>query len=300
MKFRQIEVFKEVMSTGTITAAAERLHVSAPAVSQMLNDFEESIDVRLFDRVKGRLSPTTEAHLLLDEINRLYGGLVELKEFVGELQEYRSRQLEIGIFPALSRQWLSKLVHEFMQEHQNITITIKEVLSPQVLEGTLKRQIDFGLSLIPIEDPSVNCELIFSWPMVCITPKGHPLSKLKSVTAKDIGDYPFIGLSDIAHSKSAIKGLFTRAGIEPQVTIQTGLMSTACHLVAQGSGVAIVDQVTAKDHSHLDICTLPLEKGFEYNVYLSKPLYGRSSDLANKFLSFLQENNINRYLQNMD
>ncbi len=285
MKFRQIEIFKEVMSTGTVTAASERLNVSAPAISQMLRDFEESIAVKLFERVKGRLVPTTEAHLFLEEVNRVWGGFEQLKNFSEDLREFRSRQLELGVFPGLSKSWLAGILKEFMEIHEGITVTIRDVNSSQVIENARSRQIDFGLSLMPIDDPAVYCEEINATRSFCIVPRKHPLAKLDVVSPGDIADYPFISLSDLDFTKTRIQKLFEDAGVEPRVVMQVCMSATACHLVSNNLGVAIVDEKSANDHSHLDICAIPLEPGITFSVYMVKPVSGRASDLADKFMA---------------
>lgn len=287
MKFRQIEVFKEIMSTGTITAAAKRLHVSAPAISQMLNDFEESIEVKLFNRVKGRLVATTEAHLFLKEVEHVYSGLEHLKKVAKNLREYRNRELEIGVFPAISKAWLSSTLNEFIAINSDITVTIKEVNSIQVLEDTLSQQIDFGLSMVPINDPAVCCELINTLPAVCIVHKNHPLANLEAISIQDIALFPFISLSHLDKSKGKINELFEKEEIEPNIVMQVSLINTACHMVSENLGISIVDIKSATDHQHLNIKTIPLTTGFNFSVYMVKPIYGRSSDLADKFMSHI-------------
>ena len=285
MKFRHIEIFKEVMSTGTVTAASERLNVSAPAISQTLRDFEESMSVKLFDRVKGRLVPTIEAQLFLEEINRVWGGLEHLKNFSEDLREYRSRQLELGVFPGLSKSWLASTLREFLESHTGITVTIRDVNSSQVLEGARTRQIDFGLSLMSLDDPLVHCDVINTTRSFCIVPKQHPLAKFDVVSPTDIADFPFISLSNLDCSKTRVQKLFEDAGVKPRVVIQVCMSATACHLVSNNLGIAIVDEKSANDHSHLNIRAIPLEPGIDFTVFLVRPVSGRASDLADKFMA---------------
>jgi DNA-binding transcriptional LysR family regulator len=72
MNFRQIEVFHAVHTSGSITAAARVLHVSQPSVSKILQHTEDQLGFPLFRRLKGRLMPTDEAHLLFREMDEVY------------------------------------------------------------------------------------------------------------------------------------------------------------------------------------------------------------------------------------
>src|SRR3546814_17260281 len=70
LNLRQIEVFRAVMSTGSISGASKVLHVSQPAVSRLLSYTETRVGFPLFERIKGRLYATPEAKRLFREVDR--------------------------------------------------------------------------------------------------------------------------------------------------------------------------------------------------------------------------------------
>ena len=84
---RQLEAFRAIMAHGTVTAAAERLGVSQPAVSKILAGLEHEIGYPLFTRIKRRLAPTSEARLLEQEVARLYHSLERVTEVAREIRE---------------------------------------------------------------------------------------------------------------------------------------------------------------------------------------------------------------------
>ena len=63
MRLRHIELFQAILQTGSLTAAAELLHISQPAASKILKHAEQQLGFALFDRVRGKLQPTAEARL---------------------------------------------------------------------------------------------------------------------------------------------------------------------------------------------------------------------------------------------
>lgn len=75
MNLDLFKAFRAVMEAGTITAAGDLLGRSQPAVSRMLDRLEYELGLRLFERRKGRIIPTAEAHLLLDEVDQAFGSL---------------------------------------------------------------------------------------------------------------------------------------------------------------------------------------------------------------------------------
>ncbi|EPN17167.1 DNA-binding transcriptional regulator LysR, partial [Pseudomonas syringae pv. actinidiae ICMP 18804] len=72
---RHIEVFRAVMTSGSVTEAANMLNTSQPTVSRELARFELLTQLKLFDRVRGRLRPTAQALSLFEEVQRAYFGL---------------------------------------------------------------------------------------------------------------------------------------------------------------------------------------------------------------------------------
>ena len=102
MNLRQIEAFKAVIESGTVTQAAERLAISQPAVSKLLQSFERGSGLTLFTREKGRLSPTTEARLLYEEVERIFQGAGRVRQAADEIRSLKRGLLSIGVMPALS------------------------------------------------------------------------------------------------------------------------------------------------------------------------------------------------------
>lgn len=288
MKFKHIEVFKAIMDTGTVTAASERLFVSQPAISQTLQTFEDSLGFKLFERVKGRLLPTTEANLLLEEVNRVYKGMDYLDEYVDGLKQYQSRLLEVGVYPALIGKRLSQCFAKFIDNHPNVTVTIRDFTSVQVLKYTRSQQIDLGLSAIPTDDPAVNCSLLISNPMSCIVPKSHPLSKKDIIHADDLDNQDFISFSNLDNTKSVINNFLEENNVKPKTIMQASLASSVCHLVAEGLGIALIDNSSATEYMHLPIANIPFKSDISSQCYLVKPSSGRTSALADAFIEHMK------------
>ena len=102
MRARQLEVFRAVMRSGTVTGAAKALNVSQPALSQIILHTEDELGFRLFERVKGRLVPTPEAEELFPEADRLFNDLDNLRSLALDLRHGAHRRLGTAFaqFPA--------------------------------------------------------------------------------------------------------------------------------------------------------------------------------------------------------
>jgi DNA-binding transcriptional LysR family regulator len=95
MNLRQMEVFRAVMLTGSVSAAAELLHVSQPAVSKVLAHAQRQSGLLLFERIKGRLAATPEAQALYAEVETLWRGVEKVRDVSRELASPRAGTLRL-------------------------------------------------------------------------------------------------------------------------------------------------------------------------------------------------------------
>jgi DNA-binding transcriptional LysR family regulator len=93
MNLRQVEAFRTVMMTGKMTAAAELMAITQPAVSRLIRDFEFATKLRLFDRRGNQLTPTQEALTLMQEVERAFIGLSRIKAFAEEVRHQNAGML---------------------------------------------------------------------------------------------------------------------------------------------------------------------------------------------------------------
>ena len=135
MNFRQIEVFRAVMACGTTTRAAEVLRIAQPAVSRYLTDLERSAKLKLFERGRGRIRPTPEAHAFYDEVRRSFAGLERLRFAADNIRSFSSGTLRVASLPVLGNAFLPLFfapgdAYQFDWSHEivlinGVTVTVK-------------------------------------------------------------------------------------------------------------------------------------------------------------------------------
>ena len=113
LNLRQIEVFRAVMTTGSISGAAKLLFVSQPAVSRLLSHTEQRLGFALFERIKGRLYPTPESRQLFREVETVYAGVRRVGELASELSERRSGILHLVSSPSIGHMLVSLTISRF-------------------------------------------------------------------------------------------------------------------------------------------------------------------------------------------
>src|SRR5688572_21126473 len=96
LEFRHLEAFRAIMRSGTVTGAGAMLGISQPAVSRLLSQTEALAGFPLFERVRGRLVPTTTAQALHEETERVFIGIEEVAALAERLRAQSPRRVVIA------------------------------------------------------------------------------------------------------------------------------------------------------------------------------------------------------------
>ncbi|VAW03784.1 hypothetical protein MNBD_ALPHA05-208 [hydrothermal vent metagenome] len=244
MNFRQIEVFRAVMITKTVSGASRLLNVSQPGLSRMLKYTEDKLGFALFDRVSGRLVPTYEANELFEEIEAIYKKIEDLELHVKRIERGEDTVFRIGSQPSVGRYIVPRTLGAMKKKFENLIIQFDILSVDQVTEYLLKEEGEYTVSVFPAEHPNIISEKISEAPLVCVLPPDHPLCVKKTLKITDIADESLISFRSHTPHGALISAMFQEAKVERIVSAYSRFAETACTFVRYGLGVAIVDGFT--------------------------------------------------------
>jgi len=289
MNLRQIEVFRAVMTTGSISAASRLLHVSQPAVSRLLSYTESRLGFALFERIKGRLYPTPEARQLIREVENVYRGVQRVDELAHDLIERRHGVLHLVASPSIGQSLIPHGIAQFRQSHADVRVSFQCLSYAHLKERLLNRQADLGIVILPMDHPNLQVSPIARGGMVVVCPRNHPLSRRSSLTLMELRAYPLIGYCRDTPLGARIAAWFDAMGEPFKPAIEVGSPHNACALVEHGAGIAIVDSFSVRNVSDRFFDVRPLAGAPELVVNLVFPRYEPLSQLAQSFLHILRE-----------
>jgi DNA-binding transcriptional LysR family regulator len=241
LNLRQIEAFKAVIETGTVSRGAERLSISQPAVSKLLQNLEYSTGLSLFARSPGRIVPTAEAMLLYEEIKRTYRGLESLATFVGDIRALHRSTLRIGVMPALSTGFVQDILSGYVEAYPETQVAIHARSTPKIVDWLLAGNLDVGLSSHPLDNPELEQIQLHENPYVCVFPRNHTLGERSSLKPEDLENERFISFSPESDVRTAIDRIFQAAGVRRRLLLEASMAPTICSLVAHGLGVSLIN-----------------------------------------------------------
>lgn len=288
MNLRQIEVFRTIMVTRSMTGAAKALHVSQPAVSRLVSHTELRLGLKLFERIKGRLYPTPEAEQLFAEVTAVYNSVQRVNQVAEDLLDHRSGLLRVACSANLSQSLMPRAIGDFMKRHPKVRILLQTESPQAVLQHLFAQQVDIGVAYMPIAHPAVSMELLYENRMVAVLPADHRLAGRREVHIDDLVDEPFIGYSGDISFGQLVRQLFEKAERLPQARIEVEQVHVACELVATGVGIALADAQTIEGREWRGIVARPVAPHVPMPVHVFYPLYKPLSRVAQEFVKALK------------
>lgn len=242
MRLRHIEIFEAICRTGSLTSAAKILHISQPAASKLLANAENQLGFSLFHRIKGRLTPTREAKLLMPHVFKVNDKLAEIKRLAFSLKHNQNDHLRIGTNPAMGLGMLPKTIKGCLDKHENLTFDLRTQHSHELLQSLITHELDLLVSFDQNDYPSIQRQTVGNTELVYIskTPLGA------SITLKELTKSNYIALEARDPSGNIFQQALEKENVTLGMNIQVQTHYMAYALVAAGCGDGVVDYISAK------------------------------------------------------
>ncbi len=280
LNLRQIEVFRAIMMSGSISGAGRMLHVSQPAVSRVLALTESRLGYALFERTRSRLVPTPEARRLYGEVEQVYGGIQRVNDLAASLARDGAGMLRVVSSATFGQRLVPQALLRMRRRNERSRIDYRSVTYDELAGYFLTGRADVGLSMSPPQHPNLSSTLLGTVPIVCLAPRGHELAGHEVVHAGDFSCAQWIGYPPDTPLSRALAPFFGgEPACAPAVEVHSPV--TACAFVLQGLGPALVDRwcVTPELAGHVEI--RPVEPPAHVQIWATHtnlapiPLLGR-------------------------
>jgi DNA-binding transcriptional LysR family regulator len=245
INLRQVAAFRAVIENGTVSAAALALNVTQPAVSTLVSNLEYDTGLRLFDRIKGKLTPTAQGARLYEEVDRVFSGLHQLERAVETVRREEKGRLVVGVLPALSGHFIQQVTMRFLECEPHVFVSLIVRGSPGLADWLVTRQVDVGILNARVEHPYLETEPFLSHPLVCIMPPDHALVRKSVITPADLHEEPFVGFDEGVEIRRMVDEVMTSYGSVPRLVLEATTAPTLCEFVAHGLGLSLIHPLMA-------------------------------------------------------
>lgn len=266
MRLRHIEVFHAVYTSASISNAAKVLNVSQPSVSKVLKHAEDQLGYQLFERVKGKLVPTKEAHRLHGEVAKVYTHLHSLKRLSENLGHASGGVIRVAVTPALGLNIIPMAVASFLKGHPGTRFDLETLHLSEVLASLNEGKIDLGIVFDPPTYPNIRHYELGQGEFVCLAPLATSLPAAEKMSLDDIEAADFIKLNGRGPLGQLLIRQIEASGVQFNTVANVETYHMAKALVELGAGVSIVDEITARSNSETTIQIKRIQPAAKFKI----------------------------------
>lgn len=286
---KQLRAFCQVVRSGSITKAAERLFLSQPSITLQIQALERELEVTLFERRGPNLKLTPSGESLYMLAGPLVDGMDGLQEnFAAHHGLLESGELNIGAGESTILYILPEAVRRFVAAHPRVKLRINNVTGRDGLKMLRADEIDFAVgSMLDMPD-DLTYQQVVTYDPALIAPLDHPLAQLPSVTLEDISHYGMILPPSHLSTWRIVKYVFQQHNLTFSVTLEAGGWEVIKKYVELGMGISIVTDICLTGQEKL--ARIPLNQYFpqrSYGLVLRKGKF--LSPQARRFVEILTE-----------
>jgi len=238
----RLRVFRSVIASGSVQAAADNLGMTASGVSQHLAALAKETGLVLFEREGRGITPTAAARALAEQSRDLMKELGRLDDLVSDLREGRSGRLSIGYFSSAGAEWMPSLVKSLGEEFPGLVLEL-------VLTEGLSRPVALDIDLVidvpdaPVRTGYRRTELVDD-PFVVVVPRGHRLAHRAEVAMEELQGETWVSNElTKAPCHRIVLAACAAAGFTPRFGVQAQDHYTAIAFVAAGIGITVLPRL---------------------------------------------------------
>jgi DNA-binding transcriptional LysR family regulator len=241
MELSQLRSFLQIVRDGSMTAAAEALCLTQPAITQQVQALEREVGGSLFERTGRGMRLTHAGEMLLPYVNRSLALLEEGKQVMADIAGGQSGRLTLGAGVTTSIFHLPRWLQQFQERRPAVEIVVRTGTSREIAALCRERQIDLGLvTSLPdgselAHEPLLGEEIVLALPG--LTPPGQ-----RRLTRERLVELPLILFPPGTGFRDYLDEALGRAGIRPRVKMESDSLEAIKSFVALGLGASLLPE----------------------------------------------------------
>lgn len=265
-----LEIIRAVEQHGSLTAAADKLHLTQSALSHTVRKLEEQLGTAIWHREGRSLRPTQAGEYLLSVAKRLLPQLAHTEERLRQFAQGERGTLRIGMECHPCYQWLLKIVAPYLTAWPAVDVDVIQKFQFGGIGALFGYEIDMLVTPDPLYKPGLTFEPVFDYEQVLVVGPQHPLHNAGHVQPRQLADETLITYPVETDRLDIYTQFLTPAGISPKRHKPIETTDIMLQMVASGRGVAalprwLVEENTAK----FDVTPVRLgRKGVAKQIFL--------------------------------
>jgi DNA-binding transcriptional LysR family regulator len=287
MDTQLLEAFIAVAESGSFSIAADKIHVTQPAVSKRIALLEEQLDARLFDRIARSVTLTEAGEALLPRANHILREIADTTQAINDLSGDISGRLRLAISHHIGLHRLPPILKQFSQDYSGVTIDVDFMDSEKAYEGILQGRFEVAvITLAPEPHPKIETKTVWPDNLVFMISDDHPLLKERNLKLGDLRSYPAILPGLGTYTGRMTRTLFEQHQVPLPPTMTTNYLETIKMMVSVGLGWSLLpESMLERGIQAVAIPNVQIQRELGYIHHREKSL----SNAAKAFIRLLQK-----------
>lgn len=239
--FRQLKLFLALADTGSVSAAAQRVHVSQPTASMQLKDVADAVGLPLYDVISRKVHLTEAGEELARTARAMLDQWESFEQRMAALRGVARGRLRVAVV-STAKYFMPGLLGSFCDRFPEVDISLEVLNRDQVVSRLRANRDDLYVMSQPPEDLALEDDILMPNPLCLVAPATHPLAGCAGVTLAQLGAARFVLRELGSGTRMATDRLFKAQGFAPASWLELGSNEAIRESVAGKLGVAVLSR----------------------------------------------------------
>ena len=290
LNLRDIRALVAVAEAGSFTRAAERLHLSQPALTVQIRRLEEAVGARLFDRNSRNVALTPTGRELLPLLRKALRDMESVLRDARALGEGESGTIRIACLPTFAASVLPELIIGMKREVPRVAFQIRDVVASTVNALVRTEEADIGLTGGEVFDPMLEVLHAGVDRLVAVCPRAHPLAKKRRVVLDDLVRSPLVLTAPGTSVRAVVDAALSASRESLDIACEPTYMMTAVAMVRGGLGVTILPETAREVRAEPGLVVKPIDHpAFVRPIAIVKKRGRTLPAITDKFVNLMRQ-----------
>jgi LysR family transcriptional regulator for metE and metH len=240
LEVRHLRLVSEVAALGSVTRAAERLHLTQSAISHQLRDIESRLGTPLFHRMGKRMVATPAGERVLRSATAVLDDLRRAEEDIRQIAREGSGILRLCTQCNTGYHWLPPLLKTFSARYPRVEVQVAVESTTRPIEALLEGKLDLAVVTQDVDDRRLSLRPLFSDELALVVSPEHRLASRRQVPITELAAEHLLIYSSSRHDSFAFRRVLDPAGVEPARVSYLMLTEAILEMVKANLGVTII------------------------------------------------------------
>lgn len=262
MDLSALQTFIYVADTASFSSAAERQHVTQPAISKRIAALEQALDTRLFDRIGRRISLTEAGQVLLPIARNILAQIEEGRRVIANLSGTVHGRLSLATSHHVGLHRLPSVLRHYTRDYPQVELDLHFMDSEAACAAVERGELELAVVTLPATPAhSLVLQAVWDDPLHIAVGRDHPLAQRHTLTLQELTDYPAILPAVGTFTREIIISAFKTRQLTLDVVLETNYLETIKMMVSIGLGwSALPDTLIGEDLHALQLADLQLQR----------------------------------------